>query len=450
MWVKPQDLIGTQSLLSKRNGFNLAEGGYDLRLTGNTLAFHWDNSSISSNHIDAITWHHIAVTFNGTVYKLYINGVEKDSANGSAPTANSMECILGAMDQANNPPNKPVNYFHGWIDELRIWNKALDVQHIRQMMNQEIKLDAGDDVIGEIIPIKISGPDADQNGTDDDVLLWSNLEGYYRMGINCGNLTPTKGSLNGRLRNITSDQQETAPLPYISDQNGDWDTNATWDEPVVWYIPNSTLFGTEIDWNIVHLSHNITSGARDITLLGLFSDSGELTIDGTTGVNGTGSGQMLWITHYLSLNGVIDLEGESQLLQKRYNSTQFSGSILNAGSTGHIERDQQGTRSSFNYNYWSSPVIQTGTSNMTYTVAQVMRDGTTVSNPKTINFVGGAFSADGVRTDPITVSTRWLYTFNGLSDQYSEWNYIGQNGAIQIGDGFTMKGVDGTCIRFEL
>jgi hypothetical protein len=69
------------------------------------------------------------------------------------------------------------------------------------MMNQEIKLDGGDDVMGEIIPKKIYGPDLAQNGTDNDKLLWSNLDGY-RMSLLCGYLTPSKGSLNGRLRNI--------------------------------------------------------------------------------------------------------------------------------------------------------------------------------------------------------------------------------------------------------
>jgi hypothetical protein len=88
------------------------------------------------------------------------------------------------------------------------------------MMNQEIKLDGGDDVMGEIIPKKIYGPDLAQNGTDNDKLLWSNLDGYYRMSLLCGYLTPSKGSLNGRLRNIYSPQQETAPLPYKSANNG--------------------------------------------------------------------------------------------------------------------------------------------------------------------------------------------------------------------------------------
>jgi hypothetical protein len=42
------------------------------------------------------------------------------------------------MDQANNSPNKPVNHFSGWMDELRIWDIGLSPDHIRQMMNQQI------------------------------------------------------------------------------------------------------------------------------------------------------------------------------------------------------------------------------------------------------------------------------------------------------------------------
>jgi hypothetical protein len=54
------------------------------------------------------------------------------------------------------------------------------------------------------------------------------------MSLLCGYLTPSKGSLNGRLRNF-SPQQETAPLPYKSANNGLWSNNNTWAQPVVWY-----------------------------------------------------------------------------------------------------------------------------------------------------------------------------------------------------------------------
>ncbi|WP_298371326.1 LamG-like jellyroll fold domain-containing protein, partial [uncultured Lutibacter sp.] len=440
MWVKPEDLVGTQCLFSKRDANDLTTG-YDLRLSGSTVQFYWGNNAISSNAIDAITWHHIAVTFNGSVYKLYIDGVEKASQNSNmVPIPNSMECILGAMDQANNPPNKPVNNFHGWIDELRIWNKALDIEHIRQMMNQEIKLTGGDDVVGEIIPIKVSGPDVTQNGTEDDPLLWSNLDGYYRMGENCGYLTPTKGSLNGRLRNITTSQEESAPLPYTTNNDGAWDNNNTWTQTSVWYIPNSTVFGTKIDWNIVQMSNIITSGIRDITLLGLISDSGKLTMDGSTNLTtGTGTGQGLWITHYLNLDGIIDLEGESQLIQKRYytagNATiQFNESILDGSSSGYIERDQQGQGNLYNYEDWSSPVGLIGQpQSSSYSVKDVLKDGRN-SYGSDINFTP---ANDGdMSTSPITVSSRWIYTYkNGAGFKRANLDKV-----FKAGEGHTMKG----------
>ncbi|MGE5944186.1 MAG: LamG-like jellyroll fold domain-containing protein [Flavobacteriales bacterium] len=446
MWVKAGDLSGTQSLFSKRDANDLSSG-YDLRLNGGSVEFHWGNNSITSNAIDATTWHHIAVTFNGSTYKLYMNGVEKASANGSAPTPNDMECLLGAMDQANNPPNKPINYYHGWIDELRIWNKALDVEHIHQMMNQEIKLNGGDDVMGEIIPLKIYGQDITQDGIEDNPLLWSNLDGYYRMDLNCGYLTPTKGSLSGRLRNINSAQEETAPLPYRSANNGLWGTNSTWEQPIVWYPPNSTVNGTQIDWNIVETSHNITSNAKDLTLLGLLVKSNELTITNTAGAQDeTNSGHGLWITHYLKLDGKIDLVGESQLVQKRYNTVgnptiQFNESILDVTSSGDIERDQQGTVNKFNYNYWSSPVgAKNATSNNNpATLLSNKFDGTNTNNPQTINWRPSGYDASP--TNPLSIPEYWLWAFeNYTSNTYSKWVKLNKTSSIKPGLGYTMKG----------
>ena len=61
------------------------------------------------------------------------------------------------------------------------------------MMNQEIDLSGADNVRGAIIPVDINGPDADADGVDDDILLWSNLEGYYRMDdVGCGYLIGLK------------------------------------------------------------------------------------------------------------------------------------------------------------------------------------------------------------------------------------------------------------------
>ncbi|WP_418263734.1 immunoglobulin domain-containing protein [Flavobacterium faecale] len=457
-WVKPNSVSGTQTIFSKRNANNLATG-YDLKLTGNIVSFNWNNAgSITSNYpISTNRWYHIAVTFDGGIYRLFIDGIEVSNPSGVAgvkPTINTMDCILGAMDQTGTPPNKPVNYFHGWIDELRIWNTDLNLDQLHQMMNQEIisSPTVAGNVQGAIIPIDVYG------------LLWTtNLLGYYQMNnISCGYLNPNKGTTKGKLRNITTAEDQTAPIPYTTIRNGNWKNRTAGVTPwlhgsTVWDYPNSTgVNGDPIDWNIVVNSNNLNNDDNDITLLGFVMHTGtQLDVHAPGTLNETNSGHMLWITHYLKLNGFIDLIGESQLLQKRYYSfpTQFSESIFEEASTGYIERDQQGKKNSFNYNYWTSPVsIRGNANNSPYTLNGVLRDGTTSSNPKVIQFDGNAFYADGPVESPIKISTRWVWSYNSKTlasnselDNYYLWNHIYNYGSLNTGEGFTMKGTGGTA-----
>ncbi|NJW54975.1 hypothetical protein, partial [Salinimicrobium oceani] len=130
--------------------------------------------------------------------------------------------------------------------------------------------------------------------------------------------------------NIKTLQENTAPLPYYSAKDGQWIADNTWLRPAVWDYPNSRGVdgATMIDWNIVVTRHNITSQAKDIRVLGLLSETAgkRLTIANPTGPqNENNSGQFLSISHYLLLNGIIDLVGESQLLQD-------VGSLLDASS----------------------------------------------------------------------------------------------------------------------
>ncbi|MFV8388028.1 PKD-like domain-containing protein [Flavobacterium sp. LB1P71] len=155
--------------------------------------------------------------------------------------------------------------------------------------------------------------------------------------------------------------------------------------------------------------------------------------------------------------GDLRLTGEAQLVQ--------AGIAANPiGGLGKLLRDQQGQKNSFNYNYWSSPVSP---DNINYSIVSVLRDGTSITNsftdvtnfsPSTVNnisFIDGAFSADGALTSPITISTRWLWTFNSpaLSDpllNYYQWKYIGSTAFIKVGEGFTMKGTGGTAAITDL
>ncbi len=453
VWIKPETQFSgapsaVQTIISKRDANSLTTG-YDLRLTNNIISFNWNNGGSMSSPFAISTnrWYHIAVSRRAGKYTMYIDGIEVKSSGGSAPVANNAECMIGAMDQSNNPPNKAVNYFTGWVDELRIWNKELDAEHIHQMMNQQIDQN-GSSVRGEIIPIDVNGPDAAQDGTDDDPIYWSDLEGYYRMdNIACGYLLPYSNvGADGKLRNITSAEDQTAPLPYTSVRTGDWNVNTSatpWTYGnTVWDHPNSTgVNGDPIDWNIVEMSHNIDSGDEDITLLGLLVNSGELTIsDPNETQNENNSGHGLFVTHYLKLDGIIDLIGESQLIQKRYETYQFSESILDVTSSGYLERDQQGVGNLYRYSDWSSPVGNIGSGLLPsdgYTIPDVVKDGTDSSNPREIIFTNNHSGSIGT---PITLSNRWIYAYKNQPGNYIDWVNLSIYGEVFAGEGFFFKG----------
>uniref|UniRef100_UPI003A92F63D HYR domain-containing protein n=1 Tax=Bizionia sp. TaxID=1954480 RepID=UPI003A92F63D len=398
-WIKPSAISNSvKTIISKRDASNLSTG-YDLRLVNGTVSFNANGSSITANGITASRWYHIAVTYNGTQYKLYVDGIDRNTRTGPIPSANNYNTLLGAMARSSNTPT---NYYSGWMDELRIWNTSLSAAQIRQMMNQEIGNNGGA-VHGSTVPLNVSG------------LTWSNITAYYQMNqgtadISGGNLVANVGT-NGRLRNMTTLQEESAPLPYISTQNGNWNSASTWLYGNVQMIPNTNA----VTWNIVRTVHNVDSGNRATTVLGLLVDANTVTISNE---------QSLQVNSYLKIDGVLDLEGESQLLQP-------TGSIVDYTGTGSLHRDQQGTTNLFNYNYWTSPVSTDGAS---FKIGNVLYDGT---NP--VNWVPGP-SATG-STNPVTLSSRWLYLYeNYPADSYAAWNDIDTNYDVPVGLGFTMKG----------
>jgi len=274
---------------------------------------------------------------------------------------------------------------------------------------------------------------------------WSKLKAYYDFNSFYGSTVEGQTDDRNFLRiNYLSKTKsivntQTAPLPYISASNGAWGTEATWVNGTLQNIPNSIgLDGsTMVDWNIVEIGHNITSGNKDIAVLGLISTGGKLTIADplVTSPVELNDGQGLSVSHYLKLDGVIDLVGESQLVQ-------YEGSTLDNDSGGYLDRDQQGTASSYNYNYWSSSVGPiAGANNADYTISGVLKDGTDSSDPKTITFSSSYTAADLVSPpSPRIISSYWLWKFYGADNDYNAWAKINETTPLKPGEGYTMKG----------
>ncbi|MUU77452.1 T9SS type A sorting domain-containing protein [Winogradskyella endarachnes] len=136
------------------------------------------------------------------------------------------------------------------------------------------------------------------------------------------------------------------------------------------------------------------------------------------------------------------LRKEGQLIQ---------GNEVSANTgIGELSVYQTGNASNYTYNYWCSPVGNNSSSfgnesarvnlidEATYVITAQDPEGLTSSID-----VGFTSSYDGVSTPSLTISNRWLYTFS-TSNDYADWNYVGESAPILPGLGFTMKGVSGT------
>lgn len=156
------------------------------------------------------------------------------------------------------------------------------------------------------------------------------------------------------------------------------------------------------------------------------------------GINGNYlyvKGDLLFVHHELNLmenpaagrEASIYLRRDAQLLQGEAQERNNTG-------TGSISIFQRGNTNAFDYNYWSSPV--TAADNGFFGISLLHTPVSEINSLPTQQ----TSALNGI-ANPLTIATRWIYTFAG--DHYSNWNFIGGNNAIQPGYGFSMKGTDG-------
>tara|TARA_R110002049_G_scaffold302258_1_gene494989 strand:- start:60966 stop:66419 length:5454 start_codon:yes stop_codon:yes gene_type:complete len=368
----------------------------------------------SGTTIPSSIWSHVAVTTTAGKSIIYINGVKKDSIT-SGGISDASNFMIGRATSDNN-------YFKGEIDEVRVFDAALTANELKRMVYQELD-DANSFNRGKIIPLDISAS------------IGSNLIKYYKMDgyqddILDDKKTGTIDQITGaKMYNFKDIYFQRAPLPYVTNADGDWTNSASWGT----VLPNgSVLDGNQWDImtkqnnpdgaSIVHIKNNINLDGSYNTqgMVGLIVDNGqEFTIEADKG---------LYNSWYLDLNGLIDLEGESQLVQTE-------GSVLRQESSGALERDQQGTSNTYIYNYWASPVsVIGGTSSPTTPHASY-------TLPDVISNVGFLTSGYNGTASPVRNADYWIWKYANLANNdYSLWQHVRSTGSMQAGQGFTMKG----------
>jgi len=119
-----------------------------LGLSGNTLAADFEEGAAGTtpglNHpITGVTaiadgeWHHAAATYDGTTWRLYLDGLlENELAVGEPPQAASIQ--HAALAAALTSTGHPEGAFDGVLDEARVWDHARTAAQISSTLNAAI------------------------------------------------------------------------------------------------------------------------------------------------------------------------------------------------------------------------------------------------------------------------------------------------------------------------
>lgn len=378
----------------------------------------------ASNSITDGVWTHIALTTKSEETILYING-HKVAFNASGGISDTSNFIIGKASSKNH-------YFKGEIDEVRAFNSALSQSEVQKMVYQELD-DTNNFNSGTIIPITIS-----EN-------MGSRLIKYYKMDSYHNDILDDKKTsevdLTGaRIYNVKNIYFQTAPLPYETISDGNWTDSKTWLHGDEWDIMSKQNNPDES--TIVHIKHDVNLDGSYNThgMVGLIVDSGkEFSIEGSKG---------LYNSFYLKLDGLLDLDNESQLIQT-------NESVLDVSSSGSLERDQQGTKDLFIYNYWASPVgiSNTSTNNNSYKLPDILNDGSVTASPLSVRFLTSGYNGDpgSPGETQICVADYWIWKYaNQTSKNYSSWQHVRSTGTLLAGEGYTMKGVENTDNNISL
>lgn len=397
-------------------------------------------ASYGTSGITRGIWRHVTVvvSFIENKITLYLDGAFVYSSIAptniigfeSSTTSQNENFRLGADSSLNTS-----QFFKGSMDEIRAFKTILSDDEIKEIIYQEIENDSGV-VEGAVIKNNLTGT------------AWTNLEMYYPFTSILTGRIPDE-SIYGHdatMYNITSVQEQTAPMPFATKQDGTWEDKNTWLHGDIWYIPGDEFseyaaFGNDetVTWGIYHIKNNVTATTsmslanvagyyQGLVAYGVIVDEHDTSNNDIAFTIGNDTTDMqLNITKCLQLNGVIDLKGDSQLVQT-------SGSNLVTEANGRILRRQEGNLNYYWYNYWSAPVGATAVTNNSNTnfTLNMLKDA--AGTPMQFT---NAFHETG------KISTDWLYTYqNGLT--YWHWSQITPSTPLQPGIGYSQKGTGNT------
>ena len=115
---------------TENNGFGVTP--WYVRGTNNTIIGYYGNPPFLQEFIAEDVWYHYVFVVDETGGKIYVNGelIDTQDWNGTpSEVSNSYLWKIGG----NYEPGRPEHFFHGKIDDISIWEKALTADEVRSL-----------------------------------------------------------------------------------------------------------------------------------------------------------------------------------------------------------------------------------------------------------------------------------------------------------------------------
>lgn len=150
-WIRPTSMgfNNYDNSIVCKHSWSQGEQGYVLRSgngqvdfsvcgkDANGTSISWVGATSPAASITTNTWYHVAGTYDGDSVRIYINGVQK----GATALPDGMIPGLAypiAIGKLSDGAQFQTRYFAGQIDEVRIWNRALDASDILSRYNHHL------------------------------------------------------------------------------------------------------------------------------------------------------------------------------------------------------------------------------------------------------------------------------------------------------------------------
>jgi hypothetical protein len=128
VWVNPSSYVPDGVILWDDDYQATGDRGIQLRSDGRIGAGEWFYDTISSSVISLGEWHHIAFTSGNGERKLYIEGELSDTSPGLLPDHTDRSFV--SIGSGHNGYH---GYFHGMIDEVAIYDRALSSEEVQDI-----------------------------------------------------------------------------------------------------------------------------------------------------------------------------------------------------------------------------------------------------------------------------------------------------------------------------